>query len=72
MLKSAVEIAERAQLVVALLEKFVVISTGYKKGKDGEPSKDTTHPTTAGAEAFAKLFVADVKARGLSVAKMFK
>ena len=52
--------------------KFFVISTGYKKGKDGEPSKDTTHPTTAGAEAFAKLFVADVKARGLSVAKMFK
>ena len=27
--------------------KFFVISTGYKEGKDGEPSKDTTHPCTA-------------------------
>ena len=52
--------------------KFFVISTGLVKGKDGEPSKDTTHPITAGAEAFAKLFVADVKKRNLPVAKMFR
>jgi len=52
--------------------KFFVISTGFKQGKDGEPSKDTTHPAKAGAEAFAKLFIDDVKARGLPVAEMFR
>ena len=52
--------------------KFFVISTGMRKGKDGEPSRDTTHPVQAGADAFAKLFVDDVKARGLSVAALFK
>lgn len=52
--------------------KFFVISTGLVKGKDGEPSKDTTHPIAAGAEAFAKLFIADVKSRGLEVAGMFR
>ena len=51
--------------------KFFVISTGYRNGKDGEPSKDTTHPCKAGAEAFARLFVDDVKSRGLPVAEMF-
>ena len=52
--------------------KFFVISTGLVKGKDGEPSKDTTHPIKAGAEAFAKLFLDDVKARGLPVADLFR
>lgn len=52
--------------------KFFVISTGIVKGKDGEPSKDTTHPVKAGAEAFAQLFIADVKARRLPVAEMFR
>jgi pectinesterase len=52
--------------------KFFVISTGLVKGKDGEPSKDVTHPIAAGAEAFSKLFIEDVKARKLDVASMFK
>ena len=52
--------------------KFFVISTGYVKGKDGEPSKDVTHPIAAGAEAFAKLFIEDVKARKLEVATLFQ
>lgn len=52
--------------------KFFVVSTGFKKGKDGEPSKDTTHPCEAGAEAFARLFIQDVTARDLPVAKLFE
>lgn len=52
--------------------KFFVISTGIVKGKDGEPSRDTTHPIEAGAKAFAKLFVDDVKKRNLPVAKLFR
>lgn len=52
--------------------KFFVISTGLVRDKDGEPSKDTTHPIRAGAEAFARLFVDDVKGRNLSVARMFE
>ena len=51
--------------------KFFVISTGLRKGKDGEPSKDVTHPVEAGAEAFAKLFLDDVIGRGLSVSELF-
>ena len=52
--------------------KFFVISTGLVKGKDGEPAKDVTHPIAAGAEAFAKLFIDDVKARNLEVATLFQ
>ena len=52
--------------------KFFVISTGLVFGKDGEPSKDVTHPCRAGAEAFAKLFLEDVKRRGLPIAEMFE
>jgi lysophospholipase L1-like esterase len=52
--------------------KFFVISTGMIKGKDGEPSRDTTHPIEAGAKEFAKLFVDDVKKRNLSVARLFR
>ena len=53
-------------------EKFFVISTGIVMSKDGEPAQDVSHPIKAGAEAFAKLFVDDVKARGLSVAALFR
>lgn len=52
--------------------KFFVISTGLVKGKDGEPANDVTHPIQTGAEAFAKLFLDDVRARGLSIAKLFR
>ena len=52
--------------------RFFVISTGLVRGKDGEPAKDTTHPIQTGAAAFAKLFLDDVRARGLPVAKLFK
>lgn len=52
--------------------KFFAISTGMILGKDGEPAKDVTHPIQTGAAAFAKLFLDDVRARGLSVAKLFK
>ena len=52
--------------------KFFVISTGLVIGKDGEPSKDVTHPIQAGAEAFARLFLDDVRRRGLPVAEMFE
>ena len=52
--------------------KFFVISTGYRKSMDGETSKDTTHPCRAGAEAFARLFLEDVKSRNLAVAELFR
>jgi hypothetical protein len=52
--------------------KFFVISTGLIKSKDGEPSRDVTHPIAAGAQAFSKLFIEDVKARKLEVAELFK
>ena len=53
-------------------EKFFVISTGLVRSKDGEPAQDVSHPIKAGAEAFAKLFIDDVKARKLSVAALFR
>lgn len=52
--------------------KFFVISTGLVRSKDGEPSKDVTHPVAAGAQAFSKLFIDDVKARKLEIAELFK
>ena len=52
--------------------KFFVISTGLIKGKDGEPAKDVTHPIPAGAQAFSRLFIDDVKARKLEIAELFK
>ena len=52
--------------------KNYVISIGWRTGKDGEPSKDTTHPIKSGAEAQARLFIADVTRRGLAVAKLFR
>ena len=51
--------------------KFFVISTGYKEGKDGEPSKDTTHPCQCGAEMYAQLFIDEVRRRNLPVARLF-
>ena len=53
-------------------EKFFVISTGILRGKDGEPKQDVSHPIKTGAEAFAKLFVDDVKSRSLPVAALFR
>ena len=53
-------------------EKFFVVSTGIIRGKDGEPARDVTHPIRTGAEAFAKLFVDDVRRRGLSVAALLR
>ena len=52
-------------------EKLFVMSAEDRVGKDGEPSRDVTHPVKAGAEAFAKLFVEDVGKRQLSVASLF-
>ena len=52
--------------------KFFVVSTGYVRGKDGEPAKDTTHPCKAGAEAFAELFRRDVMSRNLPIAALFR
>ncbi len=40
--------------------------------RNGKPTFDTTHPSKPGAKRFAELFVADVKARKLPVAKLFK
>ncbi len=40
--------------------------------RKGKPAFDTTHPAKAGAKRFAELFVADVKARKLPVAELFK
>jgi hypothetical protein len=37
-----------------------------------KPAFDTTHPAKAGAKRFAELFITDVKARSLPVAKLFK
>jgi lysophospholipase L1-like esterase len=40
--------------------------------KNGKPSFDTTHPSKAGAKRYAELFLAEVKARKLPVASLFK
>ena len=52
--------------------KYYVISTGWKKSMDDEPSKDTTHTIDAGADMWAKVFVEDVKKRNLDIAELFK
>ena len=51
----------------AALECYLCATT-----RDGKEVFDTTHPTKAGAKRFAGLFVAEVKARKLPVAKLFK
>jgi lysophospholipase L1-like esterase len=78
--KLSVDVVDMNALTHDLLEKvgkddsmkFYFISTGLVEGKDGEPSKDTTHPVKAGAESFAKLFLDDVKTRKLPVATLFQ
>ena len=40
--------------------------------KNGKQSFDTTHPSKAGAKRYAELFLAEVKARKLPVASLFK
>jgi len=52
--------------------RYFFISTGIRKGKDGEPSKDVTHPVKLGAERFAQLFLEDVRKRNLAVAGLFE
>ena len=52
--------------------KFYAISTGIEYSRDGEPSKDVTHTVSAGAEAYSKLFLENVKKRGLPVARLFR
>lgn len=51
--------------------KFYVISSGTTDPKTGKPSTDTTHTVKAGAEAYARLFLEDVKKRNLDVAEIF-
>lgn len=64
--------AELEWLGQAEAHKYFFISTGIRKGKDGESSKDTTHPIKAGAEAFARLFLEDVMSRKLPIAALFR
>ncbi len=52
--------------------KFFVISTGMVKDKEGKPVQDVTHPTQAGAEAFARLFIKDVCNRQLPIRGLFR
>ena len=74
-----VDVVDMNKLTHELLEqigmdaamKFYVISSGLAAGKDGESSKDVTHPAAAGAEAFARLFMEDVARRKLSVSALF-
>lgn len=74
-----VEFVDMHELTRQLLEKvgkaesdkFFVISTGWRRSQDGEPEKDVTHPVQAGAEAFSKLFLDDIRRRNLSVAQLF-
>lgn len=51
---------------------FYAISTGIEYSRDGEPSRDVTHTVPAGAEAYSKLFLEDVKKRALPVARLFR
>ena len=53
-------------------EAALALYVGETKKKDGASTFDTTHPAKAGAKRFAELFIADVKARKLPVAKLFK
>ena len=51
--------------------KYFVISTKVYRSRDGEPEKDVSHPIDTGARAFARLFIEDVRARALPVARLF-
>ena len=52
--------------------KLYVISSGKIDPKTGKPSTDTNHTVKAGAEAYAKLFLEDVKKRNLEISELFK
>jgi DNA sulfur modification protein DndE len=52
--------------------KFYAISTGIEFSRDGEPSKDVTHPVPAGAQAYSELFLGDVRKRRLPIADLFQ
>jgi DNA sulfur modification protein DndE len=52
--------------------RFYAISTGIEFSRDGEPSKDVTHPVPAGAQAYSELFLGDVRKRGLPVCSLFR
>ncbi|MBR4613964.1 MAG: rhamnogalacturonan acetylesterase [Kiritimatiellae bacterium] len=52
--------------------KFYVISSGTIDPKTGKPSTDTNHTVKAGAEAYARLFLEDVKKRNLGISELFK
>ena len=60
-----------AELAKIGRDKALALYTGETMRK-GKPSFDTTHPSKAGAKRFAELFIADVKARKLPVAELFK
>jgi hypothetical protein len=64
------ELCERVGRDVA--HGFYAISTGIEYSRDGEPSKDVTHPIPAGAQAYSKLFLDDVRRRNLPVAALFR
>ena len=52
--------------------RFYAISTGIEFSRDGEPSKDVTHPIPAGAQAYSELFLGDVRKRKLPVCGLFR
>ena len=60
-----------AELAKLGKDAALALYTGDTK-KKGKPAFDTTHPAKAGAKRFAELFIADVKARKLPVAQLFK
>ena len=60
-----------AELAKVGKDAALALYTGDTK-KKGKPTFDTTHPAKSGAKRFAELFVADVKARKLPVAQLFK
>ena len=77
-----VDFVDMARLTAAELEKLgrdgaVACFAGDSTRKDpktGEEKQvwDMTHPNKAGAKRFAEIFLADVKARKLPVAELFK
>ena len=60
-----------AELAKVGKDAALALYTGDTK-KKGKPTFDTTYPAKSGAKRFAELFVADVKARKLPVAQLFK
>ena len=52
--------------------KFYAISTGIEFSRDGEPSKDVTHPIPAGAQAYSQLFIDEIRRRRLPVCGLFR